>query len=114
SVSVPIHAPRVSAQDVFSKTDYFVDVQLWPLLKEIDGRRWLTNFTDSEREYAIHLLNGFMYLSPRLLDQLFTSALQSLSASFYSVGTSFLAFQSQWRQFVDTVIVTYVTGEIPH
>ena len=49
SVSVPIHAPRVSAQSVFSKTDYFVDVELWPLLKEIDGRRWLTNFTDSER-----------------------------------------------------------------
>ena len=114
STSAPIHAPRVSAQDVFSKTDYFVDMHLWPLLKEIDGRRWLTNFTDPEQEYAIHLLNGFMYLSPKLLDQLFTSALQSLSASFYSVGTSFLAFQSLWRQFVDTVIVTYVTGEIPN
>jgi len=114
AVSSPIYAPRVTPQDVFTKTDYFVDVQLWPLLKEIDGRRWLTNFTPSEQEHAVHLLNSFMYLSPRLLDQLFTSTLQSLSASFYSVGSSFLAFQSTWRQFVDTVVITYVTGEIPN
>jgi hypothetical protein len=112
--SGPIYAPRVSGQDVLSKTDYFVDVQLWPLLKELDAHRWLSNFTDSELDHAVHLLNGFMYFSSRLLDQLFISAVQSLSASFYSFGDSFLAFQSTWRQFVDSVIVTYVTGEIPN
>jgi hypothetical protein len=110
----PIHAPRVAEQDVLSKTDYFVDVQLWPLMKTLDARRWLDNFSEAEKDYAIHLLNGFMYFSPALMDELFISAIQSLSSSFYQEGGSFLTFQSSWRQFIDSVIVTYVTGETPN
>jgi len=109
----PILPPKISEQDVLAKAEYFVDVRLWPLPNELNPLVWLANFRQDEKEHAVHLLGGFMYLSPDLIDQMFRSAFQSLSSSFYSRSDSFLSFQTKWRLFVESVVVTYVTGETP-
>jgi hypothetical protein len=80
----------------------------------MNPRLWLENFNQSEKEHAVHLLNGFLYYSVELMDQMFRSAFQSLSSYLYSDGDSFLSFQTKWRLFVESVIVTYVSGEIPN
>jgi hypothetical protein len=110
----PILPPLLGESDVLTKCDYFVDVQLWPLHKTLDAHGWLTNFTDAEKEHAVHLLNGFLYFCPALIDQMFVAAVQALSSRLFSPGDSFLTFQSAWQHFIDTVVVTYVTGEVPN
>ena len=114
SSAIPILPRSIGEIEVLSKADYFVDVQLWPLMRTLNARGWLQNFLNDEEEHAIHLLNGFLYFSTTLVDQMFTAAFQSLSSRFHNVGSSYLALQSNWQQFVDTVLVTYVTGERPN
>jgi hypothetical protein len=110
----PILPRSIGEVDVLAKADYFVDVQLWPLQKTLNARGWLGNFIGDEKEHAIHLLNGFLYFSSVLVDQMFAAAFQSLSSRFHTPGSSYLVLQSNWQQFLDTVIVTYVTGERPN
>lgn len=110
----PILPRTMSELDVLVNAEYFVDTQLWPLHHKLNAKGWLDNFTDVEKPFAVHLLNGFLYFCPDLVDQMFKNAFQSLSSRLYQPGDSYLAFQSKWRQFVDTVIVTYVTGERPN
>ncbi len=110
----PILPPLLGESDVLTKCEYFVDVQLWPLHKTLNADGWLTNFTNGEREHAVHLLNGFLYFCSAFVDQMFMAAVQAVSSQLYSSGDSFLTFQSAWQQFVDTILVTYVTGEVPN
>ena len=85
---------------------------MWPFGK-LHPEEWLTNFEASEQEHAVHLLNAFMYLSTPLVEQLFCAAFQELSRVVRKNGDSFLAVQGSWRSFVDSLIVTRVTGESP-
>ncbi|MFZ0959365.1 MAG: hypothetical protein WAO35_00555 [Terriglobia bacterium] len=110
----PILPLRISEQDALAKADYFVDVRLWPLHTDLNPSLWLSNFLESEKEHAVHPLNGFIYFSTELIDQMFRSAFQALSSSMHSRGDSFLSFQGKWRLFVESIIVTYVTGETPN
>jgi hypothetical protein len=110
----PILPPKISEQDVLAKADHFTDVALWPLRSELNPPLWLANFRDDEKEHAVHLLNAFVYFSSALIDQMFRSAFQALSSTLYSATDSFLSFQAKWRLFVESVIVTYVTGETPN
>lgn len=99
---------------VLSKCSFFVDVQLWPLKKNLNPELWLTNFLDEEAEYAVHLLNNFLYFSDQLINQLFVSAFQLLSNKLRKKRDSFLISRAGWRSFVDNLIITPVTGEIPN
>src|SRR5689334_2415032 len=85
----PILPRSIGQVEVLEKADYFVDVQLWPLQKTLNARGWLGNFLDNEKEHATHLLNGFLYFSPALVDQMFTAAFQSLSSRFHTPGGSY-------------------------
>ena len=53
----------VSEADVLRKWEYFVSVQVWPLTSQMDPEGWLSNFEAAEREYAVQLLNAFLYYS---------------------------------------------------
>lgn len=104
---------RVTRNEVLGKCEYFVDVRLWPLLNEMDPLRWLGNFHGEEMEYAIHLLQSFLYYSEEVTNALLKSAFQSLSKTVCGDSTSYLAMVGTWEKFVDTAIFTYVTGESP-
>ena len=99
---------------VISKCNFFVDVQVWPLHPTLNPELWLSNFEDSEIEFAVHLLNTFLYFSDLLINQLFLSAFQLLSNKIRKSGDSLLITQAEWRVFVDNVVVTPVTGENPN
>jgi hypothetical protein len=105
-------AAKVNKEFVLQKGDFFVDVQLWHFGK-LRPDEWLSNFDADEQEHAVHLLNAFMYFSNRLVEQLFCAAFQELSQVIRRNGDSFLAVQGSWRSFVDSLIITRVTGENP-
>lgn len=105
--------PRVTEEFVIQKCDYFASVQLWPLKEVLDPERWLKNFTGEEVEYAVHLLNQFLYFAEPLVDSIFAAAFQGLSRELVKPGDPLKASRQEWRSFVDSVIIVHVTGEIP-
>ena len=108
-----IYPAWVSTGFVLGKCDYFASLHLWPLQSEVNPRRWLENFQDSELEHAVHLLNSFMYFSDELVVELLKAAFQSLSKFVVRASQPYIQADSQWRQFRKKLVVTYVTGEKP-
>lgn len=107
-------AAHVDTQFVVAKCDYFTEVQLWPLDQKVSPTRWLGNFDPEDLAYATHLLNAFLYFSEALVDQLFAAAVQKLSTLALPIETSFFRMQSAWKAFLDSALVTFVTGEKPN
>jgi len=99
---------------ILAKCDYFAEARVWPLQQKLSASRWLDNFEPADRNLAAHLLNGFLYFSEEMVDQMFGAAVQSLSSSVLELDLSFFQTQSAWRAFLDGAIVTYVTGERPN
>src|SRR4051794_11671661 len=106
-------ATRATREMVLSKCDYFTDVHLWPLKTSLQPELWLSNFTAHELPFAVHLLDTFMYFSNSLCDSLFTASFQTLSRFFRANNDNYLTTQAAWRAFVNSVRITYVTGEEP-
>jgi hypothetical protein len=104
----------VNREFVRGKCDYFVDVHVWPLTTELQPEPWLSNFLDSEMNHALHLLNSFLFFSEPLVSAMFTAAFQTLSSRYRAANDLFLTSQARWRDFVDSVRITYVTGEHPN
>ena len=105
-------AASISHDFVLSKCDYFVDVQLWPVAQRLNPRAWLSNFKENEMAHAVHLLNTFVYFSRPLTEQLFKSAFQNLSMAVTAAQPMRRA-RAAWASFVDSIIVTRITGEDP-
>lgn len=104
----------VNRQFVLTKCAFFLQVQIWPLHQKMNPELWLSNFNADEMPHALALLNAFVYFSQEMMEALFLSAFQSLSATMRPDNEPFVATQAKWRQFVDTVIFTCVRGEHPN
>jgi hypothetical protein len=98
---------------VLEKCQYLTACQLWPLRARADPEGWLKNFLDDELQYATQLLNSVLLFRHTFMDEMFRSAFQSLSRSCYEHGDSATVVRGRWRAFVDTVLITHVSGEIP-
>ena len=102
----------ITSDFVLSKYAYFVNVQLWPTEQQLNPVNWLRNFLPEERDYALHLLNAFLFFSEPLTKQLLIAAFQALSMPVV-LGKPPATARADWASFLDSVIVTRVTGEIP-
>ena len=65
-----------------------------------------------EQVYALHLLNAFLFFSEPLTKQLLFAAFQALSMPVV-LGKRLATARADWASFLDSVLVTRVTGEIP-
>ena len=101
----------ITEQFVLEKIEYFVDIQLWP--RTVQPERWLDNFSDSERPYAVHLLNSFAHFNPDIVNQLFMSAFQLLSCEVLPLEAPLDEVVQAWAEFRKRVLITPVNGEIP-
>ena len=101
----------VTEQFVLEKIDYFSDIQLWP--RTVQPKRWLSNFLDCERPYAVHLLNSFVHFNQDIVDQLFVSAFQLLSCEVLPEGAPLDDASRAWSDFRNRVLITPVSGESP-
>jgi len=106
-------AASVNREFVLTKCDYFLEVQLWPLRSKLNPERWLSNFEPGELEYAVHLLNAFIYYARPLIEGMFLAAFQGLSRIVVPPQVSVRQARMLWREFMDQAIITRVTGETP-
>ena len=90
---------------LIGKCEYFSSIGIWLHKTALDPVRWLDNFSDDEVEHALYLLNAFMYFAPILVDQIFSTAVRTIGR---------LMTRDQWKGFLDSVLVTPVTGEEPN
>jgi hypothetical protein len=109
-----ISPPYVHEAFVRGKCDYFVDVHLWPRQTRVDTNGWLSNFAGRETEFAVHLLNAFVYFSSEMTEQLFKASFQRLSSKVAPRNAPYVQAEAQWRHFQQNVLVTHVTGETPN
>ena len=93
------------------KIEYFSDIQLWP--RTVQPTRWLDNFSDCERPYAVHLLNAFAHFNQDIVNQLFVSAFQLLSCEVLPAGSHLDVAIQTWTDFRNRVLITPVYGENP-
>ncbi len=96
---------ELSPDYLIGKFEYFSSIGIWPSKTVLDPNRWLGNFLHDELEHALYLLNAFMYFSQSLVDQIFSTAIRTIGR---------LMTRDQWREFLDGVLVTLVTGEEPN
>jgi hypothetical protein len=101
----------VTEHFVLEKIDYFSDIQLWP--RTVQPKRWLDNFLDCERPYAVHLLNSFAHFNQDIVNQLFVSAFQLLSCEVLPVEAPLDEAVQAWTEFHNRVLITPVNGENP-
>lgn len=106
-------ASSVDERFVRMKTDYFVDVHLWPGRQDFNPIGWLSNFTPDEKPYAIHALNAFIYYSDTLADSLMRHGVQTLSSGICAMARSLGEAKTAWREFLRTTVFSYVHGESP-
>jgi hypothetical protein len=104
---------EVSEASVLEKVDSFCDLHVWPEHSSLNPRRWLENFTPSERPFAASLLNNFIYFNEHLVDGLLRSGVQALSVEAAASATTLPQAKSRWRHFLAQTLVTYVEGEKP-
>ena len=107
------HPPDVSETALVSRCEYFTDLQLWPTETRVNPRAWLSNFQPEELQFALRLLDAFVFIAEPMCDQLLYAAFQGLSRR-RTVAGSFFASTTMWRTYCDQVLVTYVTGEHPN
>jgi hypothetical protein len=117
-MSTPFDSPRLSVHEASEasidlKIQFLADVHLWPGRERLDPYAWLKNFTDSERPYALNLLNTFLYFNEELIDAMFRGAVSSLSSTLTASASSYAYARDAWRLFLANVLVTYVEGDPP-
>jgi len=110
---VPAIAADLTNDFVLGKCDYFTEVQLWPLWKEINPRLWLSNFLESEQRHARYLLNAFLYMSAPVVEQIVLDSVEILSCGVTLPVKPVSASLKRWQDFVDGMRVVLVRGEVP-
>ena len=111
SVALAVRDALATEQFVLEKLDYFSNIQLWPRTSQ--PKRWLDNFLDYERPYAVHLLNSFVHFNRDIIDQLFVSAFQLLSCEIIPPEAPLDEALRAWTAFRNRVLITPVSGEYP-
>ena len=96
---------------VLDKLRYFNVVGLWVKKNGLPNpARWLGNFSDDERAHAVNMLNAFLLFSEPMVDALFSSAFQSISATLPELGR---ARGEAWARFRAGAILTHIDTGAP-
>ena len=92
------------------KAEFMVKVRVWPLRRDLDPHRWLSNFKDAEMQVAVHMLDQFMFFGEELLDAAFLAGFQRISTSMLDPQNP-VDLNLRWDEFLSSVLVTPVRGE---
>lgn len=111
---IPRRTSQALESFVMEKCKYYSKVQLWPLKNELNPEGWLDNFKTTDKELALHLLNGFIYYSDILTDQMFAYSFHTISRLIKSRSDNLNLAQQKWSDFLSTCLFTYVSGETPN
>lgn len=107
-------APKLNRAFVLTKCSYFTDIQLWPINSELNPTAWLSNFEESELDFALAILNGFIFINKHLTEHIFRSGFHALSEDFVAPGKGHRTSKSDWKAFIANSVFTKVSGENPN
>ena len=93
---------------------FLSNIRVWPAELKTGARRWLANFSESEKEYAAALLDSFIFFSHQLVDRLFVAAFDALATEVTTADATYSDRKLHWGAFTDQVLVTHPTGEMPN
>lgn len=106
---MPFLPTRVDEDFVLRKCRYFSKVGVWERRADLRPDLWLNNFTGDGREYAISLLNAFLYFSNDLMLELIRGAFHGLSRTLFAGGHNRI---EAWREFADRAVFTPVRVDL--
>ncbi|MBK3467741.1 phosphoribosyltransferase-like protein [Pseudomonas sp. MF6776] len=95
------------------KWRYMVTTGLWPKRGNFDPKAWISNFLPDELPLALRLLDGFTFFTDELVKQMFRSAFLNISQHVISDKNSLQNSRAEWSNFVSSLVVVRVTGEVP-
>lgn len=84
----------------------FRSMQIWPIADELDYEGWLSNFNETDLQYAELILNFFMYFPKPIVKKLVGSAIGN--AGFY-LKNKYPSWSN--KDFRDNCWFSYVPGE---
>jgi hypothetical protein len=93
---------------------YFIDVQLWPRTTSVNPAQWLSNFKTDELRLANRLLEGFVYYSKELTENMFRGGFANISQYVVKNKINYLTASNEWARFLSAVKIVRVTGEEPN
>lgn len=93
-------------QDLFSKLNFFQEIQMLPKAADFNYEGWLDNFDSNERSIAERILDFFVYIPEDITNQLFRTVIGK--AGYY-----FRTVDSDWdeQNFHNKCLYSYVPGE---
>ncbi len=97
-------------QDTLKRSEYFQNIQVWPLNNKLNYEGWLSNFHNSEdKRIACLILDFFIYYPDIMVNQMFKD---SVSKSSYI----FKEYFADWKQenFYNRCIYSHIPGENPN
>lgn len=100
--------PRLSRSDVLARCEYFSQVGVWPPPRVANPGAWLENFTDSEQEVAVALLNALVHFNEELTDALVVAAVRGLAPQITNGAVGYHAKRALWIEFLTSVRLTHV------
>lgn len=106
--------PELGEEFVLRRCEYFAKVGLWPTRGDgFDPERWLANFRTEEKRHALYLLNGFIYMSKRVVEQVFVEAVRGLSRHVMTAASDSAQLRFAWHELLDSLIFLPIRGEPP-
>lgn len=98
---------------VLGKCESFVTMGLWPAGNKLRPKKWLANFTESEKEHALYLLNAFCYYNPELTTAILKATVMQLTNELEESSTIDETI-SKWNVMLSKTIFIPSTGESPN
>lgn len=101
-------------KSVLDKCDSFAHLGVWSNTNDLNYRGWLSNFSDdTDKLYALHLLNSFTFYNKELCSALFFGCVQDLSISSNDHASEIQA-NDEWKQKLAHTVFIPVEGEYPN
>jgi hypothetical protein len=101
--------------EVLATKRYLSNIGQWPRIPSAaNPELWLDNFLPGDMDHALALLDSIVYFNSEQTEKLVCSAFHSMSATITSGCANYEDRRTTWVSFVQSLTVTYPTGETPN
>lgn len=104
----------MDAVEVLAAKKYLRAIGEWPSAEKIDAKKWLDRFAPEHVNYAVALLDAFIFISDRQVTKLFVNTIHSMSEEISRAGLTYQDKRDLWMNFLGTAIFSAPTGEEPN
>lgn len=104
----------MNEDEVIDAKMYLRRIHEWPDAEKVNAKKWLDAFAPEHARFAHALLDAFIFISGKQVKKLFITTIHALSGSITRPSESYAGKKHLWLEFLDSVVVSAPTGEIPN